>query len=109
MNHSKRSKDYICVRLNIFYEQMHIFSHIPNSFLFKQQTERRETDSLFSFLLSEVLELMNRALNSQSGSSSQAQDVKQRMNHLKLMNCRKNMLREIRSRRVDQENISGFM
>ncbi|KAL9985834.1 hypothetical protein ACROYT_G008282 [Oculina patagonica] len=40
---------------------------------------------------------------------SKAQDVKQRMNHLKLMNCRKNMLREIRSRRVDRENSSGFM
>ncbi|XP_067037515.1 uncharacterized protein PF3D7_1120000-like [Acropora muricata] len=30
-------------------------------------------------------------------------DVKERMNHLKVMNCRQNMLREIRNRRVDPE------
>ncbi|KAJ7393732.1 hypothetical protein OS493_003391 [Desmophyllum pertusum] len=40
---------------------------------------------------------------------SKVQDVKHRMNHLKVMNCRKNMLQEIRSRRVDRENSSGLM
>ena len=54
------------------------------------------------------MKLLNRALNLQVGLFSQVQDVKQRMNHLKLMNCRKNMLREIRNRRVDKENRSGL-
>ncbi|XP_020609692.1 trichohyalin-like [Orbicella faveolata] len=60
------------------------------------------------FLTGKFLKLLNRALNLQVCLFSQVQDVKQRMNHLKLMNCRKNMLRQIRSRRVDRENTSGF-
>ena len=39
----------------------------------------------------------------------QIQDVKDRMNHLKVMSCRQNMLHEIRNRRIDQEDKSGFM
>lgn len=42
-------------------------------------------------------------------SITQAQDVKDRMNHLKTLNCRKNMLREIRGGRIDRENSSGFL
>lgn len=40
--------------------------------------------------------------------SVQIRDVKERMNHLKVMNCRQNMLREIRNRRVDPENEVGL-
>lgn len=39
---------------------------------------------------------------------SKLQDVKHRMDQLKVMNCRQNMLQEIRSRRVDRENSSGI-
>ncbi|XP_068743722.1 trichohyalin-like [Montipora capricornis] len=37
------------------------------------------------------------------------QDVKDRMNHLKVMSCRQNMLHEIRNRRINQEAKSGFI
>lgn len=39
----------------------------------------------------------------------QVQDLKDRMSHIKMLNCRKNMLREIRGKRADRENSSGFL
>lgn len=40
---------------------------------------------------------------------TKVQDLKDRMSHIKMLNCRKNMLREIRGKRADRENSSGFL